>query len=411
MRIQFLHIALIVLYFLVCGCNNSTPPISDQKAKTTKERTTKAEDVTSIKLLFVGDVMGHDAQIKSAFNEKDKTYNFSDCFKYLEPIVSKADIAVANLEVTLPGVPPYAGYPHFRSPDALAKGLKDAGFDLIVTANNHSNDAGKIGVDHTLEVLEEQQLLATGTFKHSKEREANYPLIVERKGMKIAFLNCTYDTNGMPDIPPTVVNRIDTIQLEKDILKAKHKKADVIVALIHWGKEYKLLPSTEQETIANWLVNKGVDAVVGSHPHVIQPLETKQAGVKGNTEEVLISYSLGNFISNQRKADTEGGLLVEIEFEKNPVKDKIKLKESSYSLLWRYIHKSKVAEGKQQYYTIPIAPFEVNGKEKMAMSNKEQNKMIAFATKFRKHLAENGNIKEKKYTYDQLFDKNFIGPD
>lgn len=401
MRDNCLHISLVVLYFLACGCNgNVPPPAVENKDVITKNTPAITQKTTSVKLLFVGDVMGHDGQIKSALNPETGKYDFTSCFKYLEPIVSKADIAVANLEVTLPGIPPYVGYPHFRSPDAMAKGLKDTGFDVIVTANNHSNDAGKIGLDHTLDALEEQEMLATGTFRHYKERAANYPLIVEEKGIKFAFLNCTYGTNGMPDIPPTIVNRIDTVQLKKDIQKAVDQKADVLIALMHWGKEYKLLPNEEQTTIANWLVDHGVSVVVGSHPHVIQPLETQRAKEK----DALVIYSLGNFISNQRKADTEGGLMVEVEFTKNHLDGKTKLINPSYSILWRYIHENiNSKKGNRKYYTIPIMPFERNAIEKMQMSKSEQNKMIAFARKFRKHLKENGNVEEKKYTYERLY--------
>lgn len=398
------YLILVFLQFLVYGCQNTVPPNSAQKSPTSKIEKSINTEPTSLKMLFVGDVMGHDAQIKSAYNSKTGKYNYTACFKYLEPIIAQADIAVANLEVTLPGVPPYAGYPHFRSPDELAKGLKDSGFDLVVTANNHSNDAGKIGLDHTLDALKEQNLLATGTFKHIEEREKNYPLIIDKNGFKVAFLNCTYDTNGMPDIPPSIVNRIDTSELAIDIQTAKAKNADVIVTLIHWGKEYKLLPNEEQTYLANWLTNKGVHAVIGSHPHVIQPVKTSSTNALKS--EALITYSLGNFISNQRKADTEGGLLVEVEFKKNS-KAELSLEKSSYTLLWRYIHQGKASK---KYYTIPIAPFEKNAIKQMDMNKGEFNRMIAFASKFRKHLGKHGNVKEKKYGYEELFNNNFSKP-
>jgi len=403
MRILQQYIALLVLYLLVFGCKKSVPPTEVQSTTITSQVSTQMTGTSSVKLLFVGDVMGHDPQIKSALDAKTGRYNYSDCFKYLEPIISKADIAVANLEVTLPGQPPYVGYPHFRSPNALAKGLKDAGFDVIVTANNHSNDAGKIGVDQTLNTLESQGLLATGTFKDYKERYKNYPLIIDKNGIKVAFLNCTYDTNGMPDIPPTIVNRIDTLELDKDILKAKAAKADVLVVLIHWGKEYKLLPNKDQKFLADWLVSKGVTAVIGSHPHVIQPVETR----KSDAADVFITYSLGNFISNQRKKDTEGGLLVEVEFTKDHDEQKVAIQKSSYSLLWRYIFSKN---NKSKYYTIPISPFQTNSQDKMAMSKRQQREMIAFATKFRNHLKKNGNVEERKYKFKELFDNKFSKP-
>jgi len=195
-----------------------------------------AQDSTaSLKLLFVGDVMGHGPQIRSAELVKNKSYNYEPNFKYVAPIIEAADLAIGNLEVTLPGKPPYQGYPQFRSPDDLAKALRLAGFDMMVTSNNHSNDAGKNGVIETINTLKEYGFYQTGTFKNQKEKDWFYPLIVYKDNFKLAFLNYTYDTNGIPTRPPTVVNLIDSKKIEKDMEMARSLKPDAIIVLMHWG--------------------------------------------------------------------------------------------------------------------------------------------------------------------------------
>ncbi|HFB99970.1 MAG TPA: hypothetical protein ENJ53_04115, partial [Phaeodactylibacter sp.] len=165
------------------------------------------DSIQKINLLFVGDIMGHRPQIKSAkLSKKEaiqtgKKYNYEPCFRYIKPIVEQADLAIANLEVTLPGEPPYYGYPSFRSPDELAEALRFSGFDILMTANNHSNDAGKRGVINTISTIKKNGLYQTGTFKNVEERDLFYPLLVYKKGFKIAFLNYTYGTNHIKTQP------------------------------------------------------------------------------------------------------------------------------------------------------------------------------------------------------------------
>ncbi|MEL6923052.1 MAG: CapA family protein, partial [Bacteroidota bacterium] len=193
----------------------------------------------TLRLLFVGDVMGHGPQIRSAEILKNKVYNYDPCFQYVKPIIQQADLAIANLEVTLPGKPPYQGYPRFRSPNDLAHALRSAGFDLLVTANNHSNDAGKAGVISTIKTVQELGFYQTGTFKNQLDRDVFYPLLVYKNGFKLAFLNYTYDTNKIPTRPPTVVNEIDEALIKADLAEAQQLKPDAIIVVMHWGNEYR----------------------------------------------------------------------------------------------------------------------------------------------------------------------------
>ena len=163
---------------------------------------------STLRLIFAGDVMGHAPQIASAQIGNTGKYDYKPCFRYIKPIIEQADLAIANLELTLPGKPPYNGYPMFRSPDELAVALKGAGFDILVTANNHANDSRGPGVTNTILTLRDNNFLQTGTFLNARDRSAHYPLMVYKNGFKIALLNYTYDTNGVPTEAPTIVLRL-----------------------------------------------------------------------------------------------------------------------------------------------------------------------------------------------------------
>ncbi len=185
----------------------------------------------TVTLLFAGDIMCHKPQVVSA--QRDSTYDFTGWFQHIREIVSNADIAFANLETTLSSTGRYNGYPSFKSPDQLAVAIQQAGFDVVVTSNNHSNDTGPKGVIHTIDVLKSLGLYQTGTFRNELEKELTYPLVIEMAGLKIALLNYTYDTNGVPTRQPVAVNLIDTIQIKKEIILAKATSPDLIISFMH----------------------------------------------------------------------------------------------------------------------------------------------------------------------------------
>jgi poly-gamma-glutamate capsule biosynthesis protein CapA/YwtB (metallophosphatase superfamily) len=268
-----------------------------------------SQDTTRISLFFAGDIMGHDSQIGAAYNPAKKAYDYSFAFKHIQPYISDADLAFANLEVTLAG-PPYQGYPQFSSPDALAKNIKEAGFDVLVTANNHCVDRGKKGLVRTVDILDSLAIPHTGTFRDSTDREKNNPLMLYKNGFTIALLNYTYGTNGLPVHKPTIVNLIDTALIRRDILKAKQSKPDVIIIFTHWGAEYESLPRKIQKDVANFCFRNGAQLVIGAHPHVIQPMEWRKQSNQ------FIAYSLGNFVSGQRKRYTDGGAMAKIQLKK-----------------------------------------------------------------------------------------------
>ena len=264
-----------------------------------------------LSFLFMGDIMGHGPQIKSAWQENKKQYEYSEVFNPLEDIISSVDFAIGNLEVTLAGKP-FKGYPQFSSPDELAVACKNSGIDVLVTANNHSCDRKNKGVIRTLDVLDSLNILHTGTFKDVKNREKDNLLVLSKDGIRIGLLNYTYGTNGLPFSDPVYVNLVDSALIKKDVTNAKNKDLDKLIVFVHWGYEYRDFPNSYQKKYNRYFQDLGVDIVIGSHPHVIQPMEYS----KKNNQEFLTVFSLGNFVSNQRAERKDGGAMLRLSFKK-----------------------------------------------------------------------------------------------
>lgn len=270
-----------------------------------------------ITLLFVGDLMQHQAQIDAARTSGGK-YDYSSYFSLVKKEISRADIAIGNLEVTLGGKP-YRGYPTFSAPDEYLQAIKDAGFDVLLTANNHCLDRGKKGLERTIAQMDSLSIPHAGTYRNSMERRQHYPLFIRKKGFCIAILNYTYGTNGIKASAPNIVNYINKETILKDIHSAQAVRPDAIIACMHWGEEYQSLPNHAQRELADWLLEQGVTHIIGSHPHVIQPMELRK---DGNQQHAVV-YSLGNFISNMSTANTDGGLIFTLELEKYPLPNPI----------------------------------------------------------------------------------------
>ena len=262
----------------------------------------------TVNLMFVGDAMQHAPQITAA-QQPDGTYDYTACFQYIEEDVRWADLAVVNLECPLGGKP-YTGYPCFSAPDSYAQRLKDVGFDLFLTANNHCLDRRDKGLMRTCQMLDSLGIPHIGTYRDSQERRERLPYIVNLKGIKIAFLDYTYGTNGIPIQGDVVVDFIDQQLIADDIALARERGADVLCVNLHWGIEYQLKPVASQRTLADWLITQGVDFIIGGHPHVVEPMEMRYS--EEYDKNVLLVYSMGNFISNQSDIDTRGGAMVKV---------------------------------------------------------------------------------------------------
>ena len=323
----------------------------------------------SIKLVFVGDVMGHGNQIKGAWRDGgDSCYNYAPSFQGMKEYISSADLAIANLEVTFAGKP-YVGYPSFSSPPSLAVALKDMGFDMLVTANNHIMDKGKQGLESTINVLDSLEIPHTGTFKDSAAWKANNPLIMEKNNFKLAFLNYTYGMNMAMPGKPLIVNKIDTVKIAADLDRTRELNPDYIIAFVHWGEEYQNKENASQRQIADFLARNGCNLIVGAHPHAIQPIKK----IAGNTpDSVLVAYSLGNFISNQRWRYSDGGIALEVTLTKT---DSVINLSHTYEPFWVHRYPDKNV---QLYRMILLKDYFNNPDAYFSESEKDRKLLLEF---------------------------------
>lgn len=261
-----------------------------------------------VRMLFGGDVMQHMPQVEAA--RRGDGFDYGPCFEALRPLFRRADLAVVNLETTLTRSGRYTGYPLFRSPAALADALHEAGVDAAVLANNHCCDGGAEGIRTTLGELDRCGIAHTGVFADSLSAAEGHPLYFNLRGIRVALLDYTYGTNGMPVPRGMAVNRIDTLRMAADLEAARRCGADYRVVCIHWGTEYESRPDDGQRRLAAALRRYGADAVIGSHPHVVQAAEADSS--------FIAVYSLGNLVSNQRKRRCDGGLLAEVTLTRYP---------------------------------------------------------------------------------------------
>lgn len=297
-----------------------------------------------VSFVFVGDIMFHGSQIKAAKIEGSK-YDFSPSFCYVSSILKEADFAAGNLETTFGGEP-YSGYPAFSAPDTIAWFLKQAGFNVLTTANNHSSDKGRKGLNGTLKTLDRLDFIHTGIFFDEKSKEINHPAYLEKNGLKIALLNYTYGTNNGG--AGLLINKIDTNRMALDVKNAKSKGSDAVIISIHWGNEYERKPNAYQKRVADFLFRQGVNAIIGSHPHVIQGLEKREYYNPDEKTEAFCIYSLGNFVSNQRWRYSDGGLLVKFDIVKKGKSLVCSAENFEYEPCWVHTY----FKGSRKYYDI-----------------------------------------------------------
>ena len=286
-----------------------------------------AQQTATATLLFAGDAMQHLTQIESA-RETDGSFCYDSCFYHIKNEIDAADYAVVNFEVSLGGKP-YTGYPSFSAPDEFAQALKRAGFDLFLLANNHTMDRGAKGFLRTLNRLDSMNILYVGGYRNREERSQRYPRLVSVNGFRVAFLNYTYGTNGHAVPSPLYMNMLDAEQILADVELARECWAEVVVVCLHWGQEYEVVENRQQQELADKLVEAGVDLVIGSHPHVVQPMEVRY-NPEGTVKSV-VAYSLGNFISNMQIDHTTGGAMLKVVLGRDGMR--VKIDSVAYSLV------------------------------------------------------------------------------
>ena len=255
------------------------------------------DDVKTVDLVAVGDDLIHTQIYKSCKTKKG--YNFDSLFKHIKKDVKAADLAIINQETILVDKN-YSGYPAFGSPKALANSIAKAGFNVVTHATNHTLDRGTSAIKGTLKYWNTKHPDIKVLGIHKSKKDAGKITVVKKNGIKIAMLNYTYGLNGYR-LPSDKSYMIDLLsnksKIKKDIKKAK-KKSDFVIVFAHFGTEYRHSPDSSQKKWAKFFANQGVDMLIGTHPHVIEPYKMVK-GKKGH--KMLTYYSLGNFVSSQNR--------------------------------------------------------------------------------------------------------------
>ena len=337
-----LLIFLLLGLFVFTGCEDITP-----NKKTAAPPEPPREETFTI--TAVGDIMMHSTQIKAGYQAENKTYDFSSFFTEVKPYFEQADFVIGNLETTLSDNPKlYSGYPRFNAPAILAQNLKDAGFDCLVTANNHCLDKGVNITYQTLDYLDEANLLHTGTSRSPEEQEKI--CYTNIKGVKVAILAYTYGTNGLK--PPSghehAVNLIEEIKITSTIKKARVEGAQLIILCLHFGEEYRDRPDNNQIYLAKTCFKAGADVILGSHAHVLQGSDII---INDEGKKQYVVYSLGNFISDQNGLERKTAVIANLHFGIDPETQEPYFKNSSYIPVWT---RKWTANNKTNFKIIPI---------------------------------------------------------
>ncbi|MEG0686515.1 MAG: CapA family protein [Erysipelotrichales bacterium] len=306
---------------------------------------------TKLKLAAVGDILIHDTIYNDA--KVSGTYDFKPIFKDIKKQFSGHDLIYANQESLAGGAKlGLSSYPTFNSPHQITDALDYLGVNMISRANNHTLDAGEKGVLSASKYYKRfDNIITAGSYSSQKERDKIS--IIEKKGIKVGLLSYTYGFNGfqLPEKKEYLGNLFSNEQAKRDIDKAK-KQADVVVVAMHWGNEYEPLPNLEQKKQAKFLNQQGVDIILGSHPHVLEPVDFIKN--KETKQETFVIYSLGNFLSAQDKRERLTGLILSLDIDVTKSLDGTKVKVSNGKMMPTYNYANN---GIRDYSIVPLIVF------------------------------------------------------
>ncbi len=293
------------------------------------------DTIISVTISITGDLMCHVPQYENS-KKADGTYDFNPSFEFIKPYLHQADLTLGNLELTFAGTSiPYAGYPTFNIPDSYAGAIKNAGFNFVVTSNNHSMDTGEKGLLRTLDILNSLGIGHTGTF--SSQADHDSVRILNLKGMKLGILNYTYGTNlALPSAEHKyMINVIDTAAMQRDIQMARKQGAELVLVFFHYGKEYVSDPIDAQKLAVSKAEEYGADLVIGGHPHVISPVGYYKT-TNATLDSGFVAWSMGNFLSNQYHRYQDAGLILNLTLRKNITTHKYLKPTADFIPTWVY---------------------------------------------------------------------------
>lgn len=331
-------LVILGIYFVQTKWKHDDVNQNGENLSQEKEEVESPKEDITINMTVAGDVLCHNTNFFDAYNASTDSYDFSYSFEDIKKYFDNADIAIGTLEANFAGkAAGYSNYPLFNAPEQLATDLKELGFDILATANNHCLDKGFSGMVNTLAELDKAGIEHMGTY--ATEEDSEKYLIKDVNGIKMAFLDYTYGTNGieLPKGKEFAINMIDKDKIKKDIENVKKENVDVVCVNMHWGQEYKLTPTSEQEELADFLFQNGADLILGSHTHCLEPMEKRTVTMPdGTTKDGFVIYSLGNFMSGQKADNSRQSVILDIKLTKAGKDGKISIDSVTYTPIYMY---------------------------------------------------------------------------
>ncbi len=332
----FHYLGGILLLFTAFALASAKDPDQETTSIPINIEVEKTDSVSEITLGFAGDLMCHTPQMTNA-KLPDGSYDFNPSFAEIKSALSAPDIMIGNLELTTAGSKkPYGGYPAFNTPDEYITAISNAGFDFLVTSNNHSMDTGEEGLQRTLKKVRETGMGSTGTF--DSQRDHDSIRVLNKNGISIAILNYTYGTNGAyPSANHKyMLNVSDSASVGAEVRRARAMNPDILVVIYHWGIENIAEPNAKQDSMFHWAADFGADLVIGAHPHVVGPVDHFKTKNNASLDSGVVAWSLGNFVSNQYWRYSDAGLILNVTIEKNFITGKKSLRNTAFIPTWVY---------------------------------------------------------------------------
>jgi poly-gamma-glutamate capsule biosynthesis protein CapA/YwtB (metallophosphatase superfamily) len=344
-------LALVILCTLACSI--ATAQVKVRTVDYDDELEQPIDSFRTLHLVIAGNVYQPEQLIKEAYNAVDKKYEFGHQLKYINPILSLGDVVIANLKTsfTADNTSPYS------APDELALALKYSGVNTCLLANSNTSNIDKLGLQRTKKVLDIFDIASTGAFPDNITRNGNYPLLISKKGFKIALLNYTTITQRPSISRDFIINQIDRNQIERDMRVARALEPDFIIVYLDWGANYQELPALTQESTAQFLLEQGAGIVVGTFPNTVQRIDLMTYYYRAIQRQGLVCYSLGNLISGVNEDRAKAGIVMDLEVKKNNLTGQITIGDYGFIPVWSYFD---TLSSPKRVYVMPTAPVQSN---------------------------------------------------
>lgn len=348
-QIQWRGFCLLLVALLL-----SNTDFAQAKVRSLEYDDDRPEQVDSFRvlhLMLAGNIYQSEYQIKHAFNPITKKYDFGAELRYVNPVLNLGDVVIANMKTGFTG----DNTNPFSAPDEFALALKYSGINNCVMANQNTAYLDKKGMSRTKKALEIFDIRSTGAFPDNLMRNGNYPMIINRKGFKIALLNYTSIAQRPNISRDYIINQIDHVQIERDMKVARSMEPDFIIVYLDWGGNYQEYPAYSQEALGKFILEQGANIVVGAFPNTVQRIDIMSYYYQNKEKQGLVCYSLGNLVSSSTEDRTKSGIIMDIDLKKNNFTGETHMGDYGFIPLWSYY--DTVSE-KKRVYVLPVAAVE-----------------------------------------------------